>query len=146
MTLKSLSRLISLYVIIIVLFWNNLCDKCLLVVNLSNCTLFQAQARILPRTCDFTSSYLLLRFFFHSLIFVVSRHFTPLFEYSNIGFTPDKIEKIPTDPFLNGVYYAVSYWTEKGGIPYQEDRFNAIKGTGSEDSSLYAVFDGEFQF
>ena len=115
-------------------------------MNLSNCTLFQAQARILPRTCDFSSSYLLLRFFFHSLIFVVSRHLTPLFEYSNIGFTPDKIEKIPTDPFLNGVHYAVSYWTEKGGRPYQEDRFNAIKGTGSEDSSLYAVFDGEFQF
>ena len=81
----------------------------------------------------------------HNLIFLLSRHFTPQFKYSYAGFAPDKIEKIPTDPFLNGVYYPVSYWTEKGGRPYQEDRYNAMKGIGSEDSSLYAVFDGEFK-
>lgn len=66
--------------------------------------------------------------------------------YPCTGFTPDNSVKIATDPFLNGVYYAVSYWTEKGGRPYQEDRYHAIKGTGSEDSSLYGVFDGEFRF
>ena len=46
------------------------------------------------------------------------------------------------DPFINDVYYAVSYWSEKGGRPYQEDRHSIIKGVGEEDSSLYAVFDG----
>jgi hypothetical protein len=47
------------------------------------------------------------------------------------------------DPFINGVYYAVSYWTEKGGRPYQEDRHQQIKGFGTKDSSLYAVYDGK---
>ena len=45
-------------------------------------------------------------------------------------------------PNLNGVFYAVSYWTEKGGRPYQEDRYDMMKGTGHKDSSLYALFDG----
>ena len=45
-------------------------------------------------------------------------------------------------PHLNGVYYSASYWTEKGGRPYQEDRFAMIKGSGHNDSSLYALFDG----
>lgn len=45
-------------------------------------------------------------------------------------------------PFINGVKYPVSYWSEKGGRPYQEDRHQEIKGVGSEDSSLYGVFDG----
>jgi hypothetical protein len=49
----------------------------------------------------------------------------------------------PVDPFINGVFYAVSYWTEKGGRPYQEDRHQELKGIGSQDSSLYGVFDGE---
>jgi len=43
---------------------------------------------------------------------------------------------------LNGVYYPVSYWTEKGGRPYQEDRYDVLKGRGADDSSLYGVFDG----
>ena len=30
-------------------------------------------------------------------------------------------------PHLHGVYYAVSYWTEKGGRPYQEDRYAMMK-------------------
>lgn len=46
------------------------------------------------------------------------------------------------DPFSNGVKYAVSYWTERGGRPYQEDRLNMMKGLGAVDSSLYGVFDG----
>ena len=45
-------------------------------------------------------------------------------------------------PHLHGVYYAVSYWTEKGGRPYQEDRYAMMKGSGHKDSSLYALFDG----
>lgn len=45
-------------------------------------------------------------------------------------------------PNLNGVYYSVSYWTEKGGRPYQEDRYTMMKGSGHGDSSLYALFDG----
>lgn len=49
---------------------------------------------------------------------------------------------IVVDPFVNGVKYAVSYWTERGGRPYQEDRHNEIKGHGADDSSLYGVFDG----
>jgi hypothetical protein len=55
----------------------------------------------------------------------------------NFGDQPIKVE-----PFLNGVKYAVSYWTERGGRPYQEDRHQVIKGIGAEDSSLYGVFDG----
>lgn len=47
---------------------------------------------------------------------------------------------------MNGVKYAVSYWTERGGRPYQEDRHQVIKGTGAEDSSLYGVFDGHGKF
>ena len=46
------------------------------------------------------------------------------------------------DPFVNGVKYPVSYWTEKGGRPYQEDRHQEMKGSGATDSSLYGVFDG----
>ena len=46
------------------------------------------------------------------------------------------------DPHVNGVCYAVSYWSEKGGRPYQEDRHVEMKGVGAKDSSLYGVFDG----
>jgi hypothetical protein len=51
--------------------------------------------------------------------------------------------KLKVDPFMNGVKYPVSYWTEKGGRPYQEDRFHVMKG-GPEvgNTSLYGVFDG----
>jgi hypothetical protein len=52
----------------------------------------------------------------------------------------DQPQKV--DPFVNGVKYPVSYWTEKGGRPYQEDRHQEMKGSGASDSSLYAVFDG----
>eukprot|EP01038_Epipyxis_sp_PR26KG_P008457 gene8457-11435_t len=53
---------------------------------------------------------------------------------------PEKPIKV--DPFINGVKYAVSYWSEKGGRPYQEDRHHEMKGVGKVDSSLYGVFDG----
>lgn len=52
----------------------------------------------------------------------------------------------PVDPFINGVHYAVSYWTEKGGRPYQEDRHQELKGIGEDDSSLYGVYDGHGGF
>jgi len=58
------------------------------------------------------------------------------------GYPPWEDSKKPVDPFINGVQYAVSYWTEKGGRPYQEDRHQQLKGRGADDSSLYAVFDG----
>jgi protein phosphatase 1L len=45
-------------------------------------------------------------------------------------------------PFSNGVAYPVSYWSERGGRPYQEDRHQQLKGKGTDDSSLYGVFDG----
>lgn len=51
--------------------------------------------------------------------------------------TPLKVE-----PFLNGVKYPISYWTERGGRPYQEDRYVSMKGSGEVDSSLYGIFDG----
>ena len=44
--------------------------------------------------------------------------------------------------FTNGVHYPVSYFSEKGGRPYQEDRHAALRGVGAPDSSLYAVYDG----
>jgi len=47
-----------------------------------------------------------------------------------------------SDPHVNGVYYPVSYWTERGGRPYQEDRVAFAKGVNEVDSSLYGVFDG----
>jgi hypothetical protein len=53
---------------------------------------------------------------------------------------PDAQAKV--DPYNNDVKYAVSYWTERGGRPYQEDRHDEKCGKGAVDSSLYAVFDG----
>jgi serine/threonine protein phosphatase PrpC len=49
--------------------------------------------------------------------------------------------KLTVNPYLNGVTYPVSYWTEVGGRPYQEDRFHAMKAERTE-LSLYGVFDG----
>ena len=49
---------------------------------------------------------------------------------------------IVVDPHINNVHYGVSYWTERGGRPYQEDRHEELKGRGALDSSLYGVFDG----
>ena len=65
---------------------------------------------------------------------------------SLLGLAPIDDVLRPVDPFINGVHYAVSYWTEKGGRPYQEDRHQELKGKGSDDSSIYGVFDGTFFF
>ncbi|CAM9526071.1 unnamed protein product, partial [Ectocarpus fasciculatus] len=46
------------------------------------------------------------------------------------------------DIHVNGVHYAVSYWTVQGGRPYQEDRHTERQGKGLPDSCLYGVFDG----
>jgi hypothetical protein len=51
-------------------------------------------------------------------------------------------QPVKVNPFVNGVRYPVSYWTEKGGRPYQEDRHHELRGRGAADSSLYGVFDG----
>jgi len=51
-------------------------------------------------------------------------------------------EVIEVDLYHNNVRYACSYWSEKGGRPYQEDRFDMCQGKGAEDSSVYGVFDG----
>lgn len=63
---------------------------------------------------------------------------------STIGLAPIDDVLRPVDPFINDVHYPVSYWTEKGGRPYQEDRHQELKGKGSDDSSIYGVFDGMF--
>jgi protein phosphatase 1L len=47
----------------------------------------------------------------------------------------------PVETRKNGVGYPVSYWSERGGRPYQEDRYQAIRG-GEETTALYGVFDG----
>lgn len=49
------------------------------------------------------------------------------------------------EPYLNDVSYPVSYWTEKGKRPYQEDRFHVVKSQ-THESSLYGVFDGHGGF
>ena len=59
-----------------------------------------------------------------------------------VFFKGEKIDNEFVDIHSNGVYYPVSYWTEKGGRPYQEDRHSELKGSGIYDSSLYAVYDG----
>lgn len=51
-------------------------------------------------------------------------------------------QTLKVDPYLNGVKYPVSYWTERGGRPYQEDRYHAMKSTNNADVSLYGIFDG----
>lgn len=48
----------------------------------------------------------------------------------------------PVEVRKNGVGYPVSYWSERGGRPYQEDRYQAIRGGDDEATSLYGVFDG----
>ena len=81
-----------------------------------------------------------LYFHFYKLILFYIKYF----HYFLSGFYPTEVIKTPVDPFINGVYYPVSYWTEKGGRPYQEDRYHCLKGKGTEDSSLYGVYDGKY--
>jgi hypothetical protein len=49
---------------------------------------------------------------------------------------------LKVDPYMQGVRYPVSYWTEKGARPYQEDRYQALRGCAPTQPSLYGVFDG----
>lgn len=62
---------------------------------------------------------------------------------------------LKVNPFINGVEYPVSYWTEKGRRPYQEDRYHCMKSVSSSLSNssggsskpgrtlcMYGVFDG----
>jgi hypothetical protein len=59
---------------------------------------------------------------------------TPLFAY-----TKDSV----IDLHINNVFYPVSYHSERGGRPYQEDRFHAMAGRSlSGDSSLFGIYDG----
>eukprot|EP01039_Chlorochromonas_danica_P002129 gene2129-2323_t len=74
------------------------------------------------------------------LVRVIAESLTTIWKFFG-----DKAEEdiIKVNPFLNGVKYAVSYWTERGGRPYQEDRFHTLKGQmGPIEASLYGVFDG----
>lgn len=56
-----------------------------------------------------------------------------------IGFFGDA--QLTVDTHLNNVRFPVSYWTEKGKRPYQEDRFHVMHAA-THESSLYGVFDG----
>ena len=68
------------------------------------------------------------------------------------GLTEDVIV---VDLYLNDVQYACTYWSERGGRPYQEDRYdiqnaNSFSSSSSSsskslndcNSSMYAVYDG----
>ena len=80
------------------------------------------------------------------LFWIVVRFITSQLTNVLRGLSEEASNNRPVDPFINGVYYAVSYWTEKGGRPYQEDRHQELKGIGEEDSSLYGVYDGHGGF
>lgn len=75
------------------------------------------------------------------LLRLIATSMTTVWKYfGDKGQGPDIVK---VDPFLNGVKYAVSYWTERGGRPYQEDRFQTHRGQlGTAHASLYGVFDG----
>ncbi len=76
------------------------------------------------------------------IVRLIAMSMTIIWKY--LGDKSDQFDQpIKVDPFLNGVKFAVSYWTERGGRPYQEDRFQAIKAVlGDSVASLYGVFDG----
>lgn len=79
--------------------------------------------------------YILLLLLLWAVVRFVATYLTVALQYF-----ADKPIKV--NPFSNGVKYPVSYWTEKGGRSYQEDRHCEHKGVGACDSSLYGVFDG----
>lgn len=61
--------------------------------------------------------------------------------------------EIKVDPFVQNVKYAVSYWSDRGGRPYQEDRYSflrhndkAEKSNIKGDISMYGIFDGHGGF
>jgi hypothetical protein len=83
------------------------------------------------------SCYLLLLLLLYTLVRFLATSITNIFR----GIPDDQDKNV--NVFINDIYYAASYWSEKGGRPYQEDRHSELKGIGEEDSSLYAVYDGE---
>lgn len=79
--------------------------------------------------------YIVLLLLLWSVVRFIATYFNVAIKYfSNLP--------IKVNPFINGVKYPVSYWSERGGRPYQEDRHEESKGSGAIDSSLYGVFDG----
>lgn len=80
-------------------------------------------------------SYIVLLFLLWSVVRFIATCLTSVLKYFDD-------QPMRVDPFLQQVKYPVSYWTERGGRPYQEDRFQTLKGIGASDSSLYGVFDG----
>jgi len=79
--------------------------------------------------------YILLLLLLFSVVRFIATYFTSAVQY--LRNLPIKV-----NPYINGVKYPVSYWSERGGRPYQEDRYQTVKGSGAVDSSLYGVFDG----
>lgn len=75
------------------------------------------------------------------IVRLIATSMTTIWKY--FGDKACRSDSLVVDPFINGVKYAVSYWTDKGGRPYQEDRYHALKAQmGEIDASLYAVYDG----
>eukprot|EP01031_Cornospumella_fuschlensis_P040911 gene40911-49901_t len=74
------------------------------------------------------------------IVRLIATSMTTIYKYFEKS---DSLEIVKVQPFLNGVTYAVSYWSERGGRQYQEDRFNSMKAPiGTNEASLYGVFDG----
>lgn len=82
--------------------------------------------------------YTVLLFVLYILLQVISKAIKRAWNYFRDG----ELSVENLEPYLNGVNYPVSYWTERGGRPYQEDRYNAMKAQGDHETSLYGVFDG----
>ena len=81
--------------------------------------------------------YIMLLLLLWSVVRFIATYFT-----SAVQYLFHHLHAIKVDPYINGVKYPVSYWSEQGGRPYQEDRYQTVKGSGAVDSSLYGVFDG----
>lgn len=74
------------------------------------------------------------------IVRLIATSMTTIYKYFEKS---EGLEIVKVNPWLNGVTYAVSYWSERGGRQYQEDRFNSLKAPiGSDEASLYGVFDG----
>ena len=81
----------------------------------------------------------LLLLLLRTLALAVTRLFKEFVE--DPGGRDESVHDSEVDMHINGVLYPVSYWSEKGGRPYQEDRHQELKGA-SDNCSLYGVFDG----
>lgn len=89
------------------------------------------------------SSYVILLFLLWIIIRYFAGHTIEMFHsFITSQNNGTNLGTAKVDPWINGVHYAVSYWTERGGRPYQEDRHQESKGISEKDSSIYAVYDG----